>query len=163
MEGRRIKEQSVSYASRSSGAVIKPFIPHQSKLLIDSVSPSPCPHTVFFFSPKCKALLMHLCNDINGSIRCERRREPINAHRGAQKNPPRDNNIYHHKEQRERLLARCGGRHVCKELLASFFSFVHTHARTHTHSHWCCCCCCFNNLPSGPIGHFSVCRKQHRL
>lgn len=120
----------MSYASRFTGAVIKPFIAHQSKALIDSVSPSLSPHTAFFFPPKCKALLMRLCNDINGSIRCERRREPINAHRGAQKNPPRDNNITITKSNVSGS-SRTAAAAVCARRRSDFSS---AHAHTHTQS-----------------------------
>lgn len=140
MEEQRIKEQSVSFTSRVSVPVIKPFIPHQSKLLIDRVStPSQHPHDFFFFFAKSRALLMRLCNDINGSIRCKWRREPINAHRGAQKNPQRDNNITITKSN-----VSGSSRTSAPAMCARSSDLSSLRARSHTHTRTRSCCCRFS-------------------
>lgn len=102
----------------------------------------------FFFFTKSKALLMRLCNDINGSIRCERRREPINAHRGAQRNPRRDNNITITKSDVSGS-SRTAAPAMCARSCSDFSSL---RARTHTDSHFCCCCCFSARQVRGPVG-----------
>lgn len=89
---------------------------------------------------------MRLCNDINGSIRCERRREPINAHRGAQRNPPRDNNITITKSDVSGS-SRAAAPAMCARSCSDFSSL---RARTHTYSHFCCCCCFSARQVRGP-------------
>lgn len=121
------KEQSVSYGYISVAQSLSLSYRIRANGLLTR---SPGPHTVFFF-PKCKALLMRLCNDINGSIRCERRREPINAHRGAKKNPLRDNNITITKSDVSTS--------TCTPAAAMCARSSSDLSPLHTHSHCCCC------------------------